>query len=216
MTTINKAPVLLTVLLLGISCNLHAADSQEVRWNQFVKDLYSLHQHMIKDRDVYTRESNGGYGGLTNDLNFYREVKTFDKETDRLLSNIKWENKNPDNIHEIDINIYDNQGRIIRDYSAYYLPHARNAPTMTLINIHHYTNGLYSFRQFDANDEILFEFCEGTHNGRPVKIVFEYYEIPDKISDITDKSERDAYHACFHQLAKSAGTYLNPLNEIKM
>ena len=126
MTTINKAPVLLTVLLLGISCNLHAADSQEVRWNQFVKDLYSLHQHMIKDRDVYTRESNGGYGGLTNDLNFYREVKTFDKETDRLLSNIKWENKNPDNIHEIDINIYDNQGRIIRDYSAYYLPYIAN------------------------------------------------------------------------------------------
>jgi len=214
-----------------ISYNLHAADSKNVtsqltnrlqddthvpRWNKFVDDLFTVHQHLIKDRNVYTKESNGGYGGVTNDTEFYHEVRYYDGETDRLLSNIKRENKNPDNIHAIDVNIYDDQGRIIRDYSAYYLPKYRNAPYQTLIDIHHYSKNLHSIRQFDANNELLFEFCEGTHNGEPVKISHESHEIPDRISDINKKSQRDMYKACFNQMTKSAGAYINPLNEIQM
>lgn len=230
MKTINRSPLFIAALLLGMSCNVPADDSQKAisqltslleddthvdRWNKFVEDLFSLHQHIIKNQNIYTRESKGGYGGVTNDPEFYREVRHYDKKTDKLLSNIKWENKNPEDIHSIDIYIYDDKGRIIRDYSAYYLPKHRNAPYQTFINIHHYSENLHSFRQFDANNEILFEFCEGSYNGKPVKISHEYHEIPDKISDISDMPNRDSYQACFNQLAKSAGAYLHPLNEIQ-
>lgn len=213
---ITRAPIFISTLLLGISCHLYAEDikvnSPEVaRWNKFVEDILSQHKRMINNRDIYTKESYGGYGGVTDDLEFYREVMYYDRKTDKLLSNTKWGKNNPNNIHSIDIYIYDDQGRIKRDYSATYLPYHRNAPYQTLINIHHYNKKLHSIRQFDASDEHLSEYCTGTYNGRPVRIAFEDYEIPDSISEISEKSQRAAYLACFDKLTNSAGAYLNPL-----
>ena len=186
------------------------------KWNKFADDLYTLHQQRIKGRDVYTEEENGGYGGLRGDLEYYREVRYYDRKSGRLLSNIKRENKNPDNIHIIELYIYDEQGRIKREYTAAFLPTHRKAPYQTLINIHQYVDDLHGYRQFDASDDRLFESCAGKYFDEPVRILFDEAEIPDSSSQILDEGERQAYLACFEGLPKTAHPYINPLKEISM
>jgi hypothetical protein len=185
-------------------------------WNKFADNLYSLHQQVMKSHDTYTEEEDGGYGGLRGDLNFYHEVRYYDRKSGRLLSNIKRENKNPDNIHIMELYIYDKKGRIQREYTAAYLPIHRKAPYQTLINIHHYAGELHGYREFDASDDLLFESCAGKYNNTPVRILFDEGEMPDTLSQIPDKTEREAYRACFDGVPKTARPYTNPLKDTAM
>ena len=180
-------------------------------WNQFVQDLYKFHQQRIATLDTRIETSNGGYGGTTNDLNFYRQDKYFDKHTGQLLADIKWENKNPENLHAIDIYVHDAQGRIEKEYIAAYLPVHRKAPIQTLINLHVYDDSLHSFRQFDVSDNLIFEFCEGMYAGEKVHIVLDEYEIPDAAEDLPDEQMAKTYRACFDEVPNSVKLYLKPM-----
>jgi len=186
-----------------------------IQTNAFANALVKLSDHLIKNRAVISEVSFGGYGGITNDLKFYREVKNINKINHQIISIVRWERRSPNKLHDIVVNIYDSQGRLKRDYSASYLPVYRLAPYQTLINLHYYRENLHSFRQFDALDDILYEQCVGRYDNKNVSIGFEYDEMPDTPDDIKDKDIRQAYLACFNQAATSASPYTDPLIEIK-
>jgi len=200
------------ICLLTVPAASQAADPSEIP-RRFADNLYQLHQHIMSQHDVRTESEIGGYGGLRGDPNFYKEVRYFDKENDRLLSMIQWENKSPDNIHTIELNIYDQAGRVVRDYTAAYLPNSRNAPFQTLIGLRHFDKDLSGYRQYDAAGNVLFEDCSGTLDGKKFRIVLEYHEIPDDPRSIEDATERAAYPICFNKLPKNPGKYLNPMVE---
>lgn len=185
-----------------------------IQSNNFANALVKLSNHLIKKQAVISKESIGGYGGVTNDLTFYKEIKNINKANNQIISIIQWESKNPDQLHHVAVNIYDDQGRLKRDYSASYLPVHSKAPYQTLINLHYHAENLHSFRQFDALDNIIYEQCDGTHNNKPVAIAFEYTEIPGTPDDIKDKDLRQAYLACFKKAAITAEPYTNPLIEL--
>ena len=106
--------------------------------------------------------------------------------------------------------MHDDQGRVVRDYAAAYLPEGRNAPIQTLINLHAYNGGLHAFRQFDASGSRIYEFCEGNHGGEPVRLqLFE-----EDLVGTSEAAERilasPVYSACFEGLPAQAGRYLDP------
>ncbi|TNF92253.1 MAG: hypothetical protein EP297_13580 [Gammaproteobacteria bacterium] len=187
--------------------------SEAAKWNKFSASLLKVNDYLVKG-DVRTEESEGGYGGLVDDLKFYLEIKTYDKATGNLLSNVKWEKRNPDNLHAIEVYIFDKSGQLKRDYAAAYLPVHRKAPYQTLINLYHHNDDLSGYRQFDASDNLLYEQCKGLYKKKEVFISLDHYEIPDRPSQIEDKFMREVYRACFDRMPASAGRYLDPLEEI--
>lgn len=198
--------------LAGVSqaASINEDMTRRERLNQFVQSLYSFNTARIKGLEVIVEESTGGYGGVTNNLEFYRAVRYFDKKTGKLLADIKWESENPDNLHTIDVYIYDAQGRIEREYSAAYLPVYRKAPYVTFINIHHYGDGLHGYRQFDFADNRLFEFCAGEYLSQQVHIVLDEYEIPDSAAELPDAGQSAVYNACFGEIPTTVKSLLIP------
>jgi len=183
-------------------------------WNRFAGSLYDLHKHLTERRKVHMEEETGGYGGHLGGRDFYKEIKYYDSKNRRLLSRIRWERAPPARIHTIEVFIYDESGRLIRDYVAAYLPRFRHAPYQTLVNFHHYDDDLHGFRQFDASDIRIYEQCRGRFFGEAIDISFEEYEIPDHASLIADAVIREAYTACFSGMPASAAPYLDPLAEL--
>lgn len=181
------------------------------RWNKFTDDLYALHQAQIADREVRTEEELGGYAGRPE---FYREQRFFDADSGRLLSVIQWEREQPDTIHSIAVYRHDDQGRVRRDYSSTYLPDYRNAPTQTLVFLHHYPQGVHAFRSFDASNEVLLERCEGEIDGKPVFISLDIDEIEEargeRYSNNSGVMTTAAYRHCFEGLPDTAEAALPP------
>lgn len=190
-------------------------DQQVHAWNVFASALYGLHKHLVKTYGVRSQERVGGYGGVSGGANFYKEVRTYDTKTEKLLSQIRWETAHPDRIHTIEVFIYDESGRLVRDYAAAYMPVFRNAPFQTLINLHYYNQDLHAYRQFDASDVLIYEQCKGRLLGQTVNISLDEDEIPVDAVSLPDTRVRQAYNACFAALPTSAGPYLNPLAEFQ-
>lgn len=189
-------------------------NNQQVHaWNVFTRALYELHKHLVRIYDVRGEDRVGGYGGLSGGANFYKEVRTYDTKSGKLLSQIRWEKTHPDRIHTIEVFIYDKSGRLVRDYSSAYMPVFRNAPFQTLINLHYYYEGLHAYRQFDASGVRIYEQCKGRLLDQTVNISLDEDQIPADAALIPDMSARSAYSACFAALPTSAGPYLNPLAE---
>ena len=185
-----------------------------VQANKFASSLVVLSDHLIKQHAVFSEKSLGGYGGMTNDLAFYTEIKTVHQDDLRPISTVRWETKSPKNLHSVDVYIYDQQNRLIRDYSASYLPASRRAPYQTLINLHRYNAKLHSVRQFNALGDILYEECRGHVHLQDVNFVFDYSEIPDSSQDFEDPGLRQAYLACFDASQSSAEPFTDPLVEV--
>lgn len=180
-------------------------DKQRVNlWNTFVDDTYKLHLEQIKSKNISTSKRSGSYHRLPD---FFQEVKFYDTKKNTLLSRIEWETKQPKKIHSIEVRVHDKDNNIIREYSASYLPEFRNAPYQTLINLHHYSDSLHSFRQYDASNNLIYEVC--VSNDKKEKI-FEHddYEIPDNFQQGVGKNK--TYQQCFQQLPRSAGIFLYP------
>ena len=191
-----------------------AEDKQHINtWNQFAERLYILHQHQMAQHETVTQESSGGYAG---NPEFYREVKYFDKKSNRLLSRILWEIKNPGQIHEIEIFVYDNNGRLKRDYLAAFLPGHRNAPIQTLINFHYQNDELKSFRQFDASGERIYERCEGKFFGEPLQISLDDNDLAEYSDETAKLLESEEYLACFGNTVTRLGDYADPLYNIPL
>ncbi len=174
------------------------------QWNQFVDNIYQLHLNHINSRDIKTTARSGSYHDLPY---FFQEIKFYDNENNLPISKVEWETKNPDKLHSIEVYIRDKKNRLLREYSASYLPKFRNAPYQTLINLHHYNGELHSFRQYDASDNLIYEVCRSTILN---KKLFEHddYEIPDNFQQGVGKDE--LYQHCFKSLPRSAELHLTP------
>lgn len=178
-------------------------------WNQFAERLYILHQHQISQGKTFQKESISGYMGAAGDS--YREIKYYDAKTKRLLSRVLWEKDNPEQAHEIEVFVYDGNGKLKRDYLAVFLPVHRNAPVQTLINFHHQNDELKSFRQFDASGEKIYERCEGRFFNEPLNISFNDDDFAQNSSETMKVMESEEYLACFGSTIASLGDYVNPL-----
>lgn len=187
--------------------SLSESRHQVLTWNRFANRLLQVHRHFLRTNEIRQKEEIGGYAGSPD---FYRETSYFDKHNGRLLTRIRWETKNPDRVHVIEVFFYDTSGRVIRDYSAAYLPDHRNAPFQTLINLHVHNDDLQSFRQFDASGAHLYDFCNGTWFGQQVRISLDEPQIgtPDHLL----KSE--PYIACFGSLSSKVGRFIDPGSDI--
>jgi len=181
-------------------------EDQVKRLNAFADKLHRLHQQQLQGRKIHETEQFGGYARLPE---FYREVSYFDTDSGRLLSRIQWERKNPDRIHGIEVYIYDAAGRVARDYLAWYLPHYRNAPRQTAINLHHYEGDLHGWRQFDGSGVRTYEKCTRIPGEQ---LVFELAEERIEQAEETPGSvaHTQDYKRCFGDLEKTAGEFLQP------
>lgn len=194
----------------------HPASSADLaaRWTKFAQALEALHKKRITSLDYVTEEKVGGYGGIRANPEFYREVRFNDRKSGRLLAIVQREIQPPNSLHSIELYIYDGQGRILREYLATYLPHRREIPYQTLVTRYAYEGKLQAFRQFDASDDFLFEYCGGELDGKKVRIAWDDLDMPDNVNEITDDFTRKAYQVCFQSLPKTAGAYLDPMTEL--
>jgi tetratricopeptide (TPR) repeat protein len=177
-------------------------DQQQVRrWNQFAEGLYSLHEARLKDREVETTETLGGYSGRPA---FYRQVSYFDAKDKYRLSRLQWERENPENLHLIEIFEHDSKGRVSVDYLAAFLPDHRNAPVQTLVNLHNYHGELHAFRQFDASGRHIYEQCKGRFQDEPVFLSLEEHELSTPEGLPTPVMSTALYKACFGGLPMKA------------
>jgi len=174
------------------------------QWNTFVDNIYKLHLKQASQKHINTTKRSGSYYRRPD---FFQEIKYFDKNTNNLLSRIEWETKNPEKIHSIEVIIRDKKDNVIREYSASYLPDFRNAPYQTLINLHHHSENLHSYRQFDASDNLIYEVCKS--NATKDKL-FEHddYEIPDNYKH--GVGAKKVYQQCFKSLPRTAKLHLKP------
>ena len=214
--------MLLRTLILSsflISTSLFAApvsepekmseDNVHIRtWNQFAQNILSFHQQRIKGKDVDIKEKIGGYSHLPK---FYKEQNVYLGK--QLIATIMWERENPTQLHSIESFVYDDKGRITRDFIAAYLPHYHNAPTQTLISFHNYNDGLHAFRTFDASGYRIIERCTGSYKGKDVDFILEEDEIAVGLDDIYQKQgvmmTKD-YKNCFGDLQQEVGVYSTP------
>jgi hypothetical protein len=181
-------------------------DNQHIRsWNAFAENVYQLHQKLSQVDGVTIRTRFGGYAGMPE---FYREEQYY--LGDRLISKVQWEKAQDKVMHSIEVFIYDDQGRVIRDYTAAYLPTYRNAPTQTLISLHRYHDQLHAFRTFDASGYRILERCTGRLEGREVNLLLDEDEIAEALGVPGSIMDSDEYRACFGDLQAEAGMYLLP------
>ena len=181
--------------------------SEAKRWNKFVDDLYALHKKRIEGKDIKIEEKTGGYFRYDN---FYKEQKFIDKKTGHVVSLIQWETKHPKNIHVIQVFIRNDNGRLIRDFGATYRTEDHDDPMATEINLHAYSKGLEAFRQFNASDEITYERCRGTYQGKKVDIRLGIVELDEFRGEPDTIMTTPAYKACFGSIPLKAGKYLTP------
>lgn len=178
------------------------------RWNWFVDAVYALHKKQTRDRKLNRKERIGGY---YRDPEFFREEQFIDAKSGHHLGTIQWEREHPDRIHSIEVYVRDAQGRVLRDYSALFLTHSRNAPQQTLINLHAYNGKLHAFRQFDATDNRIFERCTGMYKGKKVSLEYDEIQLLEYEDQPQGPLTTPLYKACFNNLpVKSAGKYLTP------
>lgn len=180
------------------------ADEQLRVWNGFVEKLRAVHMQRVAENEVVEAESLGGYQLYPE---FYREVNYTDKKTGKVLSQVQWERAHPDRIHNIELYFYDAQGRRVRDYSAMYLPWARNSPIQTLISFYGYQPTLTAFRKFDASGRRVYEDCEGTFQGKAVDIELDEFDMAREFEGVMRSA---VYRQCFAALPTAPGKFLTP------
>ena len=207
---------LFAAVFLAMAGNAHADSASKVdtnyvaeavRWNKFVDELYALHKKRIAGRELKLVEKTGSY---FRHKDFYKEQKFFDKKSGKLLSLIQWETRKPENIHVIQVFIYDEAGRLTRDFAAVFRTEDHNDPMVTEINLHAYSNGLHAFRQFNASDQINYERCRGEYQGKKVKISLGVIELEEFRGEPNTIMTSPEYKACFASIPLKAGKYLKP------
>jgi hypothetical protein len=181
-------------------------DNQHViTWNRFAQQVYHLHRQLTQTPGISKQTHVGGYAQMPE---FYREERFY--QGDRLISKVQWEQDHPERFHTVEVFIHDDQGRVIRDYIAAYLPTYRNAPTQTLVSLHRYQDQLHAFRSFDASGYRVIERCTGSLNGQNVNLLLDEDEIYEALGDSRGTMASEIYQACFGDLQTEAGKYLTP------
>ena len=180
-------------------------DSVHVRvWNKFAADTLKLHKKITEGKDFQIKTRIGSYANVKD---FYIENRYF--HNGKLISQLQWEKDNPQQLHTIEVYLYDKKGRVIRDFTAAYLPFYHNAPTQTLASFHHYNGRLHAFRSFDATGDKVLERCTGIDKkGQQVNLLLDE---DDLINDPDDLIGSKEYNNCFSGLKQQQlGIYIIP------
>lgn len=180
-------------------------DNNHVRiWNKFASDSLALHKKLTDGKNYQVKKSIGSYANVKD---FYVEHRYYDNG--RLVSQVQWEKDDPTTLHTIEVYVHDKQGRVVRDFMAAYLPFYHNAPSQTLISIHHYTGNLHAFRSFDASGDIVLERCTG--KGKKGQDVNMLLDEDDLINDPDDMFSSKEYSECFSDFKQEKlGKYIVP------
>lgn len=182
-------------------------DNQHIRkWNGFANDVLKLHQQLIKKHPHVIKKSIGGYAG---NKEYYIQEQYYSKKTGKLMSQLQWEKANPDVLHTIEVYIHDEQGRVVRDFMAAYLPGYRNAPVQTLISFHQYSGKLHGFRTFDASGDRIVERCQGVHQGKPFEFLLDEDELYSAEMN-GNPVDAEIYALCVGELETKLGKYIQP------
>ena len=83
---------------------------------EFHKAVYALHEQQIAGHAIRTTEETGDYAGVAAKGYRYRITSYYDAATGRLLSRIERNADQPEAIHIAEVNIYDSEGRVVRDF----------------------------------------------------------------------------------------------------
>ncbi len=194
-----KPAILLATVLLPQICLAASIDSAK-----FHQALYELHLQTIGDKQLRLVESVGQYNGSAAGDYRYRDTRYYDAASGHLLSRIIRDADRPDAIHIAEVNIYDSNGRIIRDFGSIALPTAPAFPVKTMINFHQYNKGLHSFRQFDTEGTITYESCNGLFENRKVNIALDGTDISPVATSTAE------YKACFNGIDMGWSAYAIP------
>ncbi len=170
----------------------------------FHRLTYALHEKQIAQTAVRTTEETGKYNGTAAQGYKYRITSYFDAKTGKLLSKVQRDADLPEAIHITEVNVYDVQGRVIRDYLSIAPPWNPTYPSNAYLNWHHYSNKLHSFRQFELDGQVNYEFCEGELDGKPVKISLPWNDMNEETTSTPE------YRACFSGMSKDWKPYLTP------
>lgn len=181
------------------------------RWTEFYQALVNLHQQRTNSRTVTRKDTTGGYA---NQPEYYLESIFTDSISQQMLSRIRYTKSRPEEIHTIEIFIYDEDGRLVRDYLAAYLPDFRNAPIQTLINLHNHDQELKAFRQFDASGNLIYEQCLGRYFDEEISLSLEEDDLPSVAGATPQGVSHEIYLACFNSISISAEPYLDLSIEI--
>lgn len=179
-------------------------EDQVTSWNRFAAKVYDLHKQRLTGREVRKSETTGEYGGVMAKGYFYTETSYHDARNGLLLSRVRVDRDKPQVLHIVEVFLYNEQGQMIRDYAAIYLPWSQNAPMRTMINVHRHKPDLHAYRQFDASGNRIYEKCQGTAAGAQVEISLEQQDINARTT------ASDFYRSCFAGVQETAGIYLNP------
>jgi len=204
-----------TVWLLVMALNLHAVvagassvvavNEEQVRsWNQFFQELVTLQQREHARYELRVEQRSGEYGGEMAKGYGFVERRYFDQASGTQVSLELRDRDHPDRLQRLEVAVLDADGAVTREYSATYLPWARNAPIVTTVNFHHRGGGVAAFRQFDASGALQYEQCNGQFAGRPVALSLEYPEIRPPVT------QSAVYAHCFRTLPQGAGRLLRP------
>ena len=178
------------VVLTALPLQASAADPDPARFQQAI---YALQQKLTGEHKVRVEEEVGRYGGVSRDYT-YRDRRYYAAASGRYISHVRVDGDDPDIVHIVEVNIYDDAGRLIRDFGSISVPWAPARPINTMINFHHYHGQLHSFRQYDVFGDVKYQFCEGKLNGRAVHIALDEEDLLD-LEPATKTT--DEYKACF-------------------
>lgn len=188
------------VLLALIMTNALAEQSGPV----FHRAVHTLHEQEIAKRAIRTEAEEGQYEGAAAGRYAYTETRYFDTATGALISRVRRDASNPEFIHITEVNIYNGTGQLIRDYGTISMPWAPSQPVRTFINLHHYSEQLHSFRQYDIYGDVGYESCEGTFQGKRIRLSIDGRDItPERVAT-------PAYQACFGGLKQTFADYAIP------
>lgn len=189
-------------VLLGL-CFAQMAGAAPTR-PEFHRLVYALHEQQITRHTVRTEEQIGEYQGVAAAGYRYRNTRYYDTATGRLLSRIQRDVGVPEAIHIAEVNIFDANGRLIRDFLSMASPWKPAYPSRALINLHHYNGRLHSYRQFELDGQVNYEFCEGELDGKRVRISLDWTDM-NKESTATPE-----YRMCFDNMSKDWEQYATP------
>jgi len=180
-------------------------DNKHARiWNKFAKDCLSLHKKLTDGKNLQVKERVDRY--INKDI-FFTEYSYFDEG--RLISQVQWEDGNQNLLHNIEVYLYDEKGRVIRDYISAYLPLYHDTPVQALISFHHYNAALHAFRSFDASGDIVLERCTGKNKkGQPVNFILDEDDLYNDDDGIIGSGD---YNECFAGFKQNKlGKYIVP------
>lgn len=166
--------------------------------------VYALHERQIAGHAIRTTEETGNYNGEAAKGYRYRITSYFDAATGRLLSRVERNADLPEAIHITQVYIYDDDGRLIRNFFSSAPPWKPIYPSHAYINLHHHNGKLHSYRQFELDGRVNYEFCEGELDGRRVSISLDWTDINEKTTATPD------YRACFDGISNDWEPYITP------